>query len=148
MQLHGCIPVLRTLLSLKWHPLRFFPVDTHSYFPRTVAHRLALAAALWLVGIYGLSRLARQQQKALSHSRDLGTATILHPYHPLFGQSFPILKIRTFNGQRRYSLQADNDVFSVPESWITDTGQNAFSESCFDPDSIKSLLELAELLHK
>ena len=53
--------------------------------------------------------MARQQQKALDHSRDLGTATILHPYHPLYGQSFPILKIRKVEGQRRYSLRSEDD---------------------------------------
>jgi len=90
--------------------------------------------------------LARQQQKALGNSRDLGTATILHPYHPLYGLSFPILKIRKVDGQRRYSLRSEDDIFSVPESWITDTGQNAFSESYFDADTVKALLELAKLL--
>ena len=97
-------------------------------------------------GKYGLLLLVRQQQKALDHSRDLGTATILHPYHPLYGQSFPILKIRKVDGQRRYSLRSEDDIFSVPESWITDTGQNAFSESYFDADTVKALLELAKLL--
>lgn len=90
--------------------------------------------------------MARQQQKALDHSRDLGTATILHPYHPLYGQSFPILKIRKVDGQRRYSLRSEDDIFSVPESWITDNRQNTFSESYFDADTVKSLLELARLL--
>lgn len=92
--------------------------------------------------------MAWQQQKALDHSRDLGTVTILHPYHPLYGQNFPILKIRKVDDQRRYSLRSQDDVFSVPESWVTDTGQNVFSESYFDADTIKSLLELAELLYK
>lgn len=79
---------------------------------------------------------------------DFGTATILHPYHPLFGQSFPILKIRRVDGQRRYSLQSEGDVFSVPESWIIDTNHNAFAESYFDANSIRALLELADLLYK
>lgn len=73
---------------------------------------------------------------------------ILHPYHPLYGQSFPILKIRKVNGQRRYSLRSQDDVFSVPESWTIDTGQNIFSKSYFDADTIKSLLELSILLYK
>lgn len=90
--------------------------------------------------------MAQQQQKALDHSRDLGTATILHPYHPLYGQSFPILKIRKVDGQRRYSLRSEDDIFSVPESWVTDTGQNAFSESYFNADTVRSLLELAKFL--
>ena len=96
--------------------------------------------------MFGLSRLAQSHQNTLDHSRDLGIATILHPYHPLFGRSFPILKIRKLDGQSRYSLYAGDDVFSVPESWITDISQNAFAEGYFDTDSIKSLLELARLL--
>ncbi|MEZ3486278.1 MAG: Y4bD/Y4pK family protein [Lachnospiraceae bacterium] len=76
----------------------------------------------------------------------MGTATILHPYHPLYGQSFPILKIRKVDGQRRYSLRSEDDIFSVPESWVTDTGQNAFSESYFNADTVRSLLELAKFL--
>ena len=93
-----------------------------------------------------LSLLAQPHQNALDHSKDLGTATILHPYHPLFGQSFPILKIRKLDGQRHYSLHAGDDVFSVPESWVTDTSQNAFAEGYFNTDSIRALLELAHLL--
>ena len=73
-------------------------------------------------------------------------ATILHPYHPLFGQSFPILKIRKLYGQRCYSLQSEDDIFSVPESWTRDTSQDFFAEAYFDTDSIKLLLELATLL--
>lgn len=73
---------------------------------------------------------------------------IPHPYHPLYGQNFPILKTLKVDGQRRYSLRSGDDVFSVTESWVTDTGQNVFSESYFDADIIKSLLELAELLYQ
>lgn len=97
-------------------------------------------------GLFGLAPSARQQQKALEHSRDLGTVTILHPYHPLYGQSFPILKVRKVDGQRRYSLRSQDDVFSVPESWIIDTRQNLFSESYFDADTLRALLELSSLL--
>ena len=87
-------------------------------------------------------------QNTLYHSKDLGTATILHPYHPLFGQTFPILKIRKVDRQRLYSLQSEDDIFSVPESWTMDTCQNAFAETYFNDDSIKSLLELVSLLHE
>jgi hypothetical protein len=139
-------PALHTLSLSVPLLLRFCSDGSRNCRPQTVAHRLALTAALLPVGVFGLSRLARQQQKALDHSRDLGTATILHPYHPLYGQSFPILKIRKVDGQRRYSLRSEDDIFSVPESWITDTGQNAFSESYFDADTVKALLELAKLL--
>ena len=42
--------------------------------------------------------------------------------------------------------QLCESIFSVPESWGTDTGQNAFSESYFNADTVRSLLELAKLL--
>ena len=111
-----------------------------------MAHTWGLSPARCLAGLPDPLQSARQQQKALDHSRDLGTVTILHPYHPLYGQSFPILKIRKVAGQRRYSLRSENDVFSVPESWIIDTGQNLFSESYFDADTLRALLELSSLL--
>lgn len=88
----------------------------------------------------------QSKQKALNHNKDLGHATILHPYHPLYGQSFPILKARKVNGIRRYSLQSGDDVFAVPETWVSDVSTNAFSDSYFDPCSIQHLLELADLL--
>ena len=88
----------------------------------------------------------QSKQKALNRSKDLGYATILHPFHPLYGQSFPILKVRKVNGIRHYSLQSGNDVFAVPETWVSDAGANAYSESFFDPCSIRNLLELAVLL--
>ena len=89
---------------------------------------------------------ARSKQKALNHSKDLGYATILHPFHPLYGQSFLILKVRKFNGIRYYSLQSGDDIFAVPETWTSDPGTNVYSESYFDPCSIRNLLELADLL--
>ena len=47
---------------------------------------------------------------------------------------------------RERFLHARDDVFSVPESWVTDTSQNAFAEGYFNTDSIRALLELAHLL--
>lgn len=90
--------------------------------------------------------MARSKHKALDHSKDLGSATILHPFHPFYGQSFPILKVRKVNGTRRYSLQSGDDVFAVPESWITDTSISDYSESYFDSYSVLNLLELAALM--
>ena len=85
-------------------------------------------------------------QNTPNSSKALGYATILHPFHPLRGQSFPILKIRTVNGIRRYSLQSGNDIFSVPESWLTDMSASEFAGCYFNADAIRELSELAELI--
>jgi len=47
----------------------------------------------------------------------LGCLTIIHPFHPLKGQSFKILQVRKVNGVRLYSVATESGSFSVPESW-------------------------------
>ena len=78
----------------------------------------------------------------------MGSLTITHPYHPLKGQSYDILKIKKINGERRYSLRVDDDVVCVPESW-TDrciVHQIDLSEDRHLPFSAAELAELAGLL--
>ena len=85
-------------------------------------------------------------QKAQNHSKNLGSVTIHHPFHPLCGQSFPVLKIRSVNGIRRYSLQSGNDIISVPETWLVDASTNDFSDSYFNAEVIRALTEFASLI--
>ena len=47
----------------------------------------------------------------------MGNATITHPFHPLCGQGYELLKIKEVNGTRLYSLRTDSGVMCVPESW-------------------------------
>ena len=77
-------------------------------------------------------------------NQDYGAATITHPFHPLYGQTFSILKVRRYPAGRHYSLQCENDVICVPESWVTPKTQPAY-ESPFDADVIKSLLDFIEI---
>jgi hypothetical protein len=52
----------------------------------------------------------------------LGSAAITHPFHPLRGQRFPVLKIRRVSGVPCVSLRhADRGSFAVPQEW-TDWG--------------------------
>jgi len=40
---------------------------------------------------------------------------ITHPYHPLCGKKYKILKVRTINSSNIYSIQIENNVISVHE---------------------------------
>jgi len=94
-----------------------------------------------LVVLLGLLRWAQSEHTAQILNQDLGTATITHPFHPLSGQSFPILKIRRFPSGRHFSLQVRDDVISVPESWIRPVQQELAASCCFSKESIHDLLE-------
>jgi Family of unknown function (DUF5372) len=79
----------------------------------------------------------------------LGSITITHCFHPLFGKSFSILKIREIHGLRNYSLLSESGVLSVPESWT-----DRYNQQIFSPASDKlrfnayDLKELAQFLQK
>jgi len=75
-------------------------------------------------------------------NNDLGSATITHPFHPLCGKSFKVLKIRKFPSGRFFSLLTeDDDVFCVPESWIDPKETGNSDDSPFDAEVVHSLLE-------
>ena len=72
---------------------------------------------------------------------------IIHPYHPLYGKTFDILKVQQVNGIRRYSLCVGDDIRCVPESWtdrcIVQAIQSESEEFIFD---VRYLAELVKLL--
>ena len=76
---------------------------------------------------------------------DYGKATITHPYHPLFGKTFPILKIRKFPSGRFFSLLAEDDVFCVPESWAIPKEANYSDNSLFNAEVLRSLLDYMQI---
>jgi hypothetical protein len=52
----------------------------------------------------------------------LGSAEITHPFHPLHGQRFSVLKIRRVSGVPTLSMRhPDLGSFAVPQEW-TDRG--------------------------
>jgi hypothetical protein len=91
--------------------------------------------------------MALSAQNAQKHSNILGCVTITHPFHPLFGKSFNILKVKEVNGMRIYSLRIENGVLSVPESW-TERHFQPNIESISDnlPFKAQDLKELALFL--
>jgi hypothetical protein len=55
---------------------------------------------------------------ALSNSTPSGCAEITHPFHPLHGKSFPILKSRFVAGIETLILQdSSRGTFAVPKEW-------------------------------
>ena len=61
--------------------------------------------------------MARSQQTAHDHKKDLGYLIITHPFHPLKGQAYKILQVRKVNGVRLYSVATESGSIGVPESW-------------------------------
>jgi hypothetical protein len=48
----------------------------------------------------------------------LGSAEIIHPFHPLRGHQFVVLKIRKVSGVETLSLRhAERGSFAVPREW-------------------------------
>jgi hypothetical protein len=48
----------------------------------------------------------------------LGSAEVVHPFHPLRGQRFAVLKVRTLSGVETLSLRhPDLGSFAMPRNW-------------------------------
>jgi hypothetical protein len=76
----------------------------------------------------------------------LGWAEIRHPFHPLRGQRFPVLKNRRVSGQETLILrEPSRGSFAVPREW-TDLAD--IDPSCKSPRrlAIEPLLQLVALV--
>jgi hypothetical protein len=84
---------------------------------------------------------------ALKTSECLGWAVITHPFHPLLGQRFRILKARTCSGRPTLILEGgEGGTFSVLREW-TDRNPPSGGEGKNGPVLAQTaLLELAALL--
>lgn len=48
----------------------------------------------------------------------MGSAEVVHPFHPLCGQRFVVLKVRTVSGVETLSLRhTDLGSFAMPREW-------------------------------
>jgi hypothetical protein len=75
----------------------------------------------------------------------LGSAEVTHPFHPLRGQRFVVLKLRTVSGVETLSLRhADLGSFALPREW-TDWGPPGFQPHVLLIDAV-GLVRLAELI--
>src|ERR1700752_2780025 len=65
-----------------------------------------------------LRKKARSVQTALWLSQTLGSAEITHPFHPLRGRRFAVLKLRKGSGVETLSLRhPERGSFAVPREW-------------------------------
>src|SRR5947208_3290182 len=94
----------------------------------------------------------RLTQTALEHSEHLGWAEIRHPFHPLRGQRFPVLKKRRIAGKDTLILRGlDCGTFSVAREW-TDWADPSSGDSLklplrrLDAESLLALVTLLEQL--
>jgi hypothetical protein len=94
--------------------------------------------------------LARSAQITQKLNTLLGSVTITHPFHPLYGQNYTILKVKEVNGLRLYSLHTDSGAICVPESWTdrqVQQNQNLDLHTIhFDAFTLKELAGLLETL--
>jgi hypothetical protein len=79
----------------------------------------------------------------------LGWAEIRHPFHPLRGQRFPVLKERRLAGVDTLTLSDLESTFSVAREW-TDWATPSLYDSLNVPQrlALDSLLELVILLEQ
>ncbi|MFD1674832.1 DUF5372 family protein [Alicyclobacillus fodiniaquatilis] len=90
------------------------------------------------------SQLGRSAQNALQLNSLSESVTITHPFHPLHGQTFALLKVKHVNGIPLYSLQTNSTIICVPESW---TDRHRIQDSRpVTPFNALDLKELAELM--
>ncbi len=98
------------------------------------------------------SSWGRSTRTALEHSEHLGWAEIRHPFHPLRGQRFPVLKKRRIAGNDTLILRGlDCGTFSVALEW-TDWADPSSGDSLklplrrLDAESLLALVTLLEQL--
>ena len=85
------------------------------------------------------------------NNEPLGWARITHPFHPLKGKSFPILKVRRVAGADRLSLRGSADgSLAVPLEWTDQAPPSPFEHLGIEPSILdfRYLLELVELVQQ
>ena len=92
----------------------------------------------------------RSALTAQSDSSPLGWAEIRHPFHPLRGQSFPILKQRRVAGVDTLVLRGlERGSFSVARDWTDRADPGPYQALGLSPRfDVTLLLELAKLVEQ
>jgi hypothetical protein len=78
-----------------------------------------------------------------------GSARITHPFHPLAGQSFPILQGKRISGIDTPFLRgSDRGTFAVPREWTDQADPSPLAALGLPPTILEArcLLTLVELL--
>jgi hypothetical protein len=85
------------------------------------------------------------------NNQPLGWARITHPFHPLCGKNFPILKARRVAGVDRLSLRGSPDgSLAIPLEWTDQAPPSAFEHLGMQAPILdtRRLLELVELVQQ
>src|SRR5579859_755963 len=93
----------------------------------------------------------RSAQTALDRSSHLGWAEIRHPFHPLRGQRFQVLKARRIAGIDTLLLrELDRGSFSIARDWTDWANPSPYRSLGLPPRRLDadSLFELATLLEQ
>jgi hypothetical protein len=73
------------------------------------------------------------QRTALQSCLPLGSAEVTHPFHPLRGQRFVVLKLRTVSGVATLSVRhPDLGSFAIPREW---TDWSSFDATALSQDT-------------
>lgn len=78
----------------------------------------------------------------------LGSVTVTHPFHPLRGQTFSVLKVRVVNQVRLYSLDTDLGVLSVPEAWTDRQPVSGLPSTPWSPEVIQACRLLVTMIRQ
>jgi Family of unknown function (DUF5372) len=91
----------------------------------------------------------RSEQTALVHSSVLGWAEISHPFHPLHGQRFEVLKKRRLAGVDTLILrELERGTLSIPREWTDWADPTPYDALTLPPHRLAAecLFELVALL--
>ncbi|MGA2693605.1 MAG: DUF5372 family protein [Opitutaceae bacterium] len=93
---------------------------------------------------------ARSAVTAPDRSALSGSAEIIHPFHPLKGQRFPILKLRRVRGVETLILQGtSHGTFAVPREWTDQADPSPTAVLSINPPPFldgRCLLQLVEMV--
>jgi len=97
-------------------------------------------------------RLASRRSKVTAHvlNEPSGSVEIIHPFHPLLGKRFPILKARCVGGVDYLILQgSQSGTFSVPRDWTDRATPDEYRDAGVPPLVVRfdSLMNLAQVLN-
>jgi len=93
--------------------------------------------------------IERSEQTALVHSSAWGWAEIVHPFHPLRGRRFEVLKKRRIAGVDALILrELERGTLSIPREWTDWADPTPYDSLTLPPNRLAadSLVELVALL--
>ncbi len=77
-----------------------------------------------------------------------GSVTITHPFHPLQGQTYPVLQVRRVNDVRLYSLDTPQGVRAVPEAWTDRRPPGKMPDTPWSPAVIRDWRQLSTIMEQ